>query len=82
VPGARGSVVVRAQRSAGWLDVLVHDDGAGLPEGFALEQAGGLGLEIVRTLVDAELGGSLSVRPADGGGTDARLRLPVTRRFR
>jgi len=81
-PGAHGSVVVRAQRSAGWLDVLVHDDGLGLPEGFALEQAGGLGLEIVRTLVDAELGGSLSVRPADGGGTDARLRLPVTRRFR
>jgi len=36
----------------------------------------------VRTLVDAELGGSLSVRPAPGGGTDARLRLPVTRRSR
>jgi len=81
-PGAVGSVVVRAQRSAAWLDVLVHDDGGGLPAGFALEHAGGLGLEIVRTLVDAELGGSLSVRPAPGGGTDARLRLPVTRRSR
>ncbi|MGZ4555593.1 MAG: sensor histidine kinase [Mycobacteriaceae bacterium] len=82
VPGASGSVVVRAERSAGWLDVVVHDDGVGLPAGFTLEGAGGLGLEIVRTLVDAELGGSLSVHPADDGGTDAQLRLPVTHQYR
>ncbi len=80
--GTRGSVVVRARRSAGWLDVLVHDNGIGLPAGFTLAGSGGLGLEIVRTLVDAELGGSLSVRPAEHGGTDAHLRLPVTRRPR
>ena len=80
--GTRGLVVLRARRTAGWLDVLVHDDGIGLPAGFTLAESGGLGLEIVRTLVDAELGGSLSVRPAEHGGTDAHLRLPVTRRPR
>lgn len=33
--GAQGQVVIRAERSARWLDVVVHDDGRGLPEDSA-----------------------------------------------
>src|ERR1700760_1237014 len=59
-PAARhGSVTIRAERSARWLDVVVHDDGMGLPDGFSLEKSDRLGLQIVRTLVSAELDGSL-----------------------
>src|SRR4029077_8342662 len=29
---AGGSVTIRAERSARWLDVVVHDDGRGLPD--------------------------------------------------
>ena len=76
----KGRVVIRADRSARSLDIVVHDDGRGLPEGFNLETSDRLGLQIVRTLVSAELDGSLEVRHAPGGGTDVRLRVPIARR--
>ncbi|KUI19160.1 ATPase [Mycobacterium sp. GA-1285] len=79
-PGAReGSITIRAERSARWLDVVVHDDGRGLPDGFSLEKSDRLGLQIVRTLVSAELDGSLGMREGPAGGTDAVLRVPLGR---
>jgi len=79
-PVARpGSVVIRAERSARWLDVVVHDDGRGLPDGFSLEKSDRLGLQIVRTLVSAELDGSLGMHGVPGGGTDVVLRIPLRR---
>ncbi|MDH6677678.1 two-component sensor histidine kinase/PAS domain-containing protein [Rhodococcus sp. LBL1] len=81
-PGEPGTVYLRADRSARWLDVVIHDDGRGLPEGFSLEKSDRLGLQIVRTLVGAELGGSLGLHPSADGGTDAVLRVPLGRRAR
>ena len=78
----QGSVLIRAERSARWLDVVVHDDGRGLPPEFDLETSDRLGLQIVRTLVSAELDGSLTMRPGADGGTDVVLRVPVGRRGR
>ncbi len=79
-PGAReGSVTIRAERSARWLDVVVHDDGRGLPDGFSLEKSDRLGLQIVRTLVSAELDGSLGMHEVPTGGTDVVLRVPLGR---
>ncbi|OBB04224.1 ATPase [Mycobacteriaceae bacterium 1482268.1] len=77
-----GCVTIRAERSARWLDVVVHDDGRGLPEGFSLEKADRLGLQIVRTLVSAELDGSLGMHTSPNGGTDVVLRVPIGRRVR
>ena len=76
----RGRVVIRADRSARSLEIVVDDDGRGLPEGFSLEASDRLGLQIVRTLVAAELDGSLEMRRAPGGGTNAVLRVPIGRR--
>ncbi|MDG3013021.1 sensor histidine kinase [Speluncibacter jeojiensis] len=81
-PDDAGEVVITAKRSARWLDVLVHDNGSGLPEGFSIEHSKRLGLQIARTLVDSELGGSLGLHPASGGGTDAVLRVRLGRRPR
>ncbi|BBY79620.1 histidine kinase N-terminal domain-containing protein [Mycolicibacterium pulveris] len=78
----QGCVTIRAERSARWLDVIVHDDGRGLPEGFSLEKSDRLGLQIVRTLVSAELDGSLEMHDGPGGGTEAVLRVPIGRRGR
>jgi two-component system, sensor histidine kinase PdtaS len=77
-----GSVTIRAERSARWLDVVVHDDGRGLPEGFSLETSDSLGLQIVRTLVSAELDGTLGMREGRQRGTDVVLRVPIGRRAR
>jgi two-component sensor histidine kinase len=73
----RGEVVVSVERSAKWLDVAISDDGVGLPRGFSLERTERLGLQIVRTLVDTELRGSLSLRRRERRGTKAVLRIPL-----
>jgi two-component sensor histidine kinase len=74
---AGGIIEVRAARAPEQLTVTVSDSGAGLPAGFDLESATSLGLQIVRTLVVAELGGQLSITPRAGGGTVAVVDLPV-----
>ncbi|RJQ80981.1 ATPase [Pseudonocardiaceae bacterium YIM PH 21723] len=79
-PGTDGYVHVDVQRSAKWLDVVVWDDGIGLPSGFSLERTDRLGLQIVRTLVESELQGSLSLRRRTPQGTEAVLRVPLRRR--
>ncbi|OBF30233.1 ATPase [Mycobacterium sp. ACS1612] len=79
---AQGCVTIRAERSARWLDVVVHDDGRGLPDGFSLEKSDRLGLQIVRTLVSAELDGSLGMHDVPTGGTDVVLRVPIGRKPR
>ncbi len=79
-PPARpgGLVLVTVDRSARSLDVLISDDGEGLPADFSLEQAGGLGLQIVRTLVTAELQGTITMGPAPNRpGTEVALSIPL-----
>ncbi len=78
--GQSGDVVVAASRTSKWLDVTVRDNGRGLPPGFTLESSDRLGLQIVRTLVAAELRGSLELVPRSTGGTEAVVRVPMTRR--
>ena len=73
----RGEVLLRVDRDAKWLDVSISDTGKGLPRGFSLERTERLGLQIVRTLVDSELRGSLSLRRRERGGTEAILRVPL-----
>jgi two-component sensor histidine kinase len=76
-PAPAGAVLVRAARSPGQLTIHVEDDGAGLPEGFSLDAHASLGLQIVRTLVESELGGRLVIGPRPGGGTSVQVSLPV-----
>ncbi len=78
---AGGQVDVHFANDGRMLRVTVTDDGAGLPEGFSLEASPGLGLSIVRALVTSELGGTISMTPANGPagrtGTVVRLELPA-----
>ncbi len=75
--GTTGEIVLRAERHGAVLEVAVEDDGKGLPEGFDLDGATSLGLSIVRTLVESELGGHLTLGRAAEGGTRAGFTLPV-----
>jgi hypothetical protein len=72
-----GIIEVVAERAPELLTVTVTDSGAGLPPGFDLENTTSLGLQIVRTLVEGELGGRINLRPRAGGGTIAVVDLPV-----
>jgi two-component sensor histidine kinase len=81
-----GSVTIRAERSARWLDVVVHDDGRGLPEGFSLEKSDSLGLPIQVAAINAHaaarprhiVGAALS---RDWGQTPLRAFVRALRRL-
>jgi two-component sensor histidine kinase len=73
-----GEITLTVQRLVGRLHVSVDDDGRGLPEGFDLDASTSLGLSIVRTLVESELGGQLELGPRPSGtGTRAALDIPL-----
>jgi two-component sensor histidine kinase len=78
--GSDGEVIISAHRFRRQLHVSVADNGCGLPPDFDLDAADRLGLEIVRTLVRGELRGTIEMRPRAGGGTEAVLVVPLTRR--
>lgn len=76
---ATGSVAVVAARERGTLTVTVRDDGVGLPAEFASANVDRLGLQIVQTLVSAELGGTVDFRPQEGGGTAVTVTMSLGR---
>ena len=75
--GRSGVVEVSATRHRHELEIVVADDGEGLPIGFSLSASPRLGLQIVRTLVEGDLHGRLEVQARPGGGTLATLRIPA-----
>ena len=71
-----GTVELAAERTPdGLLRVTVQDDGRGLPAGFDPDTSDRLGLQIVRTLVGTELGGTLRLEARPGGGTSATVEV-------
>ena len=84
-----GTVTLEARRvpdeeNGQVLEIVVRDDGVGMSD-TVVEEFGagsfrrsgpgeGLGMQIVRTLVASELGGSIRWTPREGGGTDVTVR--------
>jgi two-component sensor histidine kinase len=78
--GASGEVEVRVARSGdAELRVEVVDSGRGLPAGFSIDGSDRLGLAIARTLVESELGGQLTLRRREEGGTVAAVEISAAR---
>jgi two-component system, sensor histidine kinase PdtaS len=72
--GREGSVEIIAERTDESLTVQVRDSGIGLPEG----QIGrGLGTQIVRTLIQGELGGTIDWHTLVGSGTEVTIDIPM-----
>ena len=69
-----GEVEIIAERTEDRLDVRVRDTGVGLPEG----QVGrGRGTQIVRTLIQGELSGSIDWHTIVGSGTEVTIDIPM-----
>ncbi len=71
--GRDGEVSIEADRSEERLAVRVRDDGAGMPEGRV---GMGLGTQIVRTLIQGELGGTIDWHTLEGEGTEVTIEVP------
>lgn len=72
----RGRLSIRLDREEKMVTLNVTNHPGSLPLGFALENANGLGLQLVRSITESELSGSFSVGPVDGG-VEARLIFPL-----
>ena len=68
-----GRVSVRVHRDDDFLDIDVDDNGRGMADGSI---GNGLGTQIVRTLVEGELGGSITWDSTVGEGTRVHIRVP------
>lgn len=69
-----GTVVITMKRAGQRLVMVVQDNGKGLPEDFGVLRTG-LGLQIVRELVETELRGTLVMESA--GGTRVVVDVPT-----
>ncbi len=72
--GRSGEVAIEAARTEETLTVSVRDDGVGLPEG---KGGTGLGTQIVRTLIQGELGGTIDWHTLMGSGTEVTIEVPL-----
>jgi len=71
--GREGEVSIDAHRSDDELEVRVRDNGTGMPEG---KVGTGLGTQIVRTLIQGELGGTIDWHTLMGQGTEVTINVP------
>jgi len=72
--GRSGEVEIIADRSPDRLTVKVKDNGSGLPEG---KVGDGLGTQIVRTLIQGELSGTIDWHTMVGTGTEVTIEVPL-----
>jgi two-component system, sensor histidine kinase PdtaS len=72
--GRDGKVEISAKRKGGQLRIQVRDNGVGLPEG---KVGSGLGTQIVRTLIQGELGGTIDWHTLVGNGTEVTIDIPL-----
>lgn len=69
------SITVELAQGGGQVQVVVRDDGIGLPSGFANSDAG-LGLQIVESLATGELRGKFLICNGETGGAMACIEIP------
>jgi PAS domain S-box-containing protein len=73
-PAGEGKICVNINREQHRCIIVVQDDGIGLPEGFRLEKATSLGLQLVTTLAK-QLGGTIEFLRENG--TKFTIEFPV-----
>jgi signal transduction histidine kinase len=72
-----GVIRLTARRAGGGLELIVADNGPGLPANGVARPRIGLGNTQERLAQLHGAAGSLTLRPAPGGGTEAVVRLPL-----
>ena len=77
-----GTVIVSAKRAGACLEILVSDDGMGLPPGWTMENATGHGIRVtyerLTALYPDDRENCFSIGPRAIGGTEVVVRIPLT----
>jgi PAS domain S-box-containing protein len=74
-PSGKGTIRLEVARVGDNLEIVVSDDGVGLPEGFDRNSVDGIGLMVVGSLMKQERG-AMRAESAAGKGTSWRLSFP------
>ena len=61
-----GHLFIKAATVGGQIELLIADDGVGLPEEFDWRSTNTLGLKLVRMLIEGQLRGTLEVKNHTG----------------
>ena len=69
-------LIIQFEEDSKDLLVTLVDNGIGVSADFSLEQESGLGLTIVRNLVEIDLQGTIQVFRGETRGTVVQIRLP------
>jgi len=69
------NLTIEVERFEERAQIVIFDDGVGLPDGFTILESANLGLQIVRTLTENELKGSINL-VRTSRGTEAQLNFP------
>ena len=70
------NLTVEVSRLEDTAQIVIFDDGVGLPDGFTILESANLGLQIVRTLTENELKGTIKLIRTNRG-TEAQLNFPI-----
>ncbi len=70
-----GAIGITALKERDRIRITIRDDGIGLPDNFDISRSSSLGLKLIRTLVQHQLGGTLLFR--SGKGTEITMEFPV-----
>ncbi|MFA6332021.1 MAG: PAS domain S-box protein [Methanoregula sp.] len=71
----KGSILISPLQENDRITITVKDNGIGLPDQFDISHANGLGLQLVKTLVQHQLKGSLTFTCTKG--TEVRIEFPA-----
>jgi PAS domain S-box-containing protein len=72
----RGSIEISALQENGQVRIIIRDDGIGIPDTFDISRSNSLGLKLIRTLVQHQLKGSVTIKSPPG--TKIIVEFPLT----
>jgi PAS domain S-box-containing protein len=74
--GRRGSVGISLHKNSDTVELEIFDDGAGIEPGMDIREGGTLGLKLVTSIVENQLGGSIAVDLKNGTRFSLRFTAP------